>query len=61
MVIDPDLFIHLKITPHQSIFYFSVFGNILMVARGMIPDKNKVLDSGVLVMIVQYSHFLPDK
>ena len=60
-VIDPDLFIHLEITPHRPIFYLSVFGNILAVVRGMIPDKNRVLDSEVLVTIIQYLHFLPDE
>jgi len=60
-VIDPDLFTHLEITPHRPVFYLSVFGHILAVARGMIPDKNRVLDSEVLVTIVQHSHFLPDE
>jgi len=41
--------------------WVSVFDNILAVARGMTPDKNRVLDSEVIVTIVQYSHFLPDE
>lgn len=62
-VIDPDLFIHLEITPHGSVlFYLSLFGGILAVARGMIPEENKVFDSEVLMeAIVQYTHFLPDE
>jgi len=38
-----------------------MFGNILAAARGMIPDKNRVLDLEVLVTIIQHSHFLPDE
>jgi autophagy-related protein 9 len=62
-VIDPDLFIHLEITPHRSVlFYLSVFGGVLAVARGMIPEENRVFDSEVLMKaIVQYTHYLPDE
>ena len=62
-VIDPDLFIHLEITPHRSVFfYLSVFGGILAVARGMIPEENRVFDSEVLMKaLVQYTHYLPDE
>jgi autophagy-related protein 9 len=62
-VIDPDLFIHLEITPHRSVFfYLSVFGGILAIARGMIPEENRVFDSEVLMKaIVQYTHYLPDE
>ena len=62
-VIDPDFFIHLEITPHRTIlFYLSVFGGILAVARGMIPEENRVFDSEVLMeALVQYTHYLPDE
>ncbi|KAI9511107.1 APG9-domain-containing protein [Russula earlei] len=62
-VIDTDLFIHLEITPHRSVlFYLSLFGGIVALARGMIPEENKVFDSEVLMKaIVQYTHFLPDE
>ena len=61
-VIDPDLFIHLEITPHRSVFYLSIFDGILAVARGMIPEEKRVFDSEVLVkVIVQYSPYLPDE
>ncbi|KAI0293550.1 autophagy protein Apg9-domain-containing protein [Russula brevipes] len=59
----PDLFIHLEITPHRSVFfYLSVFGGILAVARGMIPEENRVFDPDMLMKaIVQYTHYLPDE
>jgi autophagy-related protein 9 len=62
-VIDPDLFTHLEITPHRSVvFYLSVFGGIVAIARGMIPEKNMVFDSEVLMKeLVQYTHYLPDE
>ncbi|KAH9958329.1 autophagy protein Apg9-domain-containing protein [Russula dissimulans] len=62
-VIDTDLFIHLEITPHRSVlFYLSLFGGIVAVARGMIPEENRVFDSEVLMKaIVQYTHYLPDE
>ena len=37
-ILDPDLFVHFEITPHRTtLFYLTVFGSILAVARGMIP------------------------
>jgi len=62
-VIEPELFIHLEITPHRTVlFYLSVFGGILAVARGMIPEENRVFDSEVLMeALVQYTHYLPDE
>ncbi|KAH9026775.1 APG9-domain-containing protein [Lactarius pseudohatsudake] len=62
-VIEPELFLYLEITPHRTIlFYLSVFGGILAVARGMIPEENRVFDSEVLMeALVQYTHYLPDE
>ncbi|KAF8261690.1 autophagy protein Apg9-domain-containing protein [Lactarius quietus] len=62
-VIEPEIFLHLDITPHRTVlFYLSVFGGILAVARGMIPEENRVFDSEVLMeALVQYTHYLPDE
>jgi autophagy-related protein 9 len=62
-VIEPELFIHLEITSHRTVlFYLSVFGGILAVARGMIPEENRVFDSEILMeALVQYTHYLPDE
>jgi autophagy-related protein 9 len=61
-VVDPDLFLHFEITPHRTVlFYLGVFGSVLAVARGMIPDDNKVFDPELLMMeVITYTHYMPD-
>lgn len=58
-VIDPDI----EITPHRSVvFYLGVFGAVLTVARGMIPDDNRVFDPEILMMeVITYTHYMPDE
>ncbi|KAI0040133.1 APG9-domain-containing protein [Auriscalpium vulgare] len=62
-VLDPDLFLHFEITPRRTVlFYLSIFTGILAVARGMIPEENRVFDSEALMLeVVQYTHYLPDE
>ncbi|KAH9945782.1 APG9-domain-containing protein [Epithele typhae] len=62
-VVDPDLFLHFEITPHRTVlFYITIFGSILAVARGMIPEENRVFDPELLMTeVVQYTHYLPDE
>ncbi|KAI0362531.1 APG9-domain-containing protein [Trametes cingulata] len=62
-VVDPDLFLHFEITPHRTVlFYVTVFGSVLAVARGMIPEENRVFDPELLMSeVVQYTHYLPDE
>lgn len=62
-VIDPDLFLHFEITPHRTVlFYISIFGAVLAVARGMIPEDNRVFDPELLMTeVIQYTHYLPDE
>ncbi|OAX41698.1 putative transmembrane protein [Rhizopogon vinicolor AM-OR11-026] len=62
-VIDPELFMHFEITPHRTvIFYLGVFGSVLAVARGMIPEDNRVFDPELLMTeVIQYTHYLPDE
>ncbi|KAI8989804.1 APG9-domain-containing protein [Trametes punicea] len=62
-VVDPDLFLHFEITPHRTVlFYLTVFGSILAVARGMIPEENRVFDPEMLMSeVVQYTHYMPDE
>ncbi|TFY58771.1 hypothetical protein EVG20_g8028 [Dentipellis fragilis] len=62
-VLDPDLFLHFEITTHRTVlFYLSLFGGILAVARGMIPEENRVFDPEILMMeVVQYTHYMPDE
>ncbi|CCL99619.1 uncharacterized protein FIBRA_01638 [Fibroporia radiculosa] len=62
-VVDPDQFLYFEITPHRTVlFYITVFGSILAVARGMIPEEHRVFDPELLMMeVVQYTHYLPDE
>ncbi|SPO29656.1 related to ATG9 - integral membrane protein required for Cvt and autophagy transport [Ustilago trichophora] len=60
-VIDPDLFLHFDITPQRNVlFYIGVFGAILAVSRGMIPDEHLVFEpEAVLREVIQHTHYLP--
>ncbi|OJA17312.1 hypothetical protein AZE42_04141 [Rhizopogon vesiculosus] len=62
-VIDPELFMRFEITPHRTVvFYLGVFGSVLAVARGMIPEDNRVFDPELLMTeVIQYTHYLPDE
>ena len=57
------MFLHFEITPHRTVvFYIGVFGGVLAVARGMIPEDNRVFDSEMLMMeVVNYTHYMPDE
>lgn len=61
-VIDPDLFVGFEVTPHRTVlFYVGVFGSILAVARGMVPEENRVFDPELLIMeVIQHTHYMPD-
>lgn len=62
-VVDPDLFFGFEVTPHRTVlFYIGVFGSILAVARGMIPEENRVFDPELLIMeVIQDTHYMPDQ
>lgn len=62
-VIDPDIFFHFEITPHRTVvFYLGIFTAILTVARGMIPDDNRVFDPEMLMEeVIAYTHYMPDE
>jgi hypothetical protein len=61
-LIDPDLFLHFEITPHRTVlFYLGVFGGVLAVARGMVPEENLVFDpEASLREVVRWTHYLPE-
>jgi hypothetical protein len=61
-VLDPDVLVHFEITPHRTVlFYLGVFGSILAVARGMIPEDNRVFDPEMLMTeTILYTHYMPD-
>lgn len=62
-VIDPDLVLYFEITPHRTVlFYLGIFGAVLAVARGMIPEDNRVFDPELLMTeVIQYTHYMPDE
>ncbi|KAK7053152.1 autophagy protein atg9 [Paramarasmius palmivorus] len=59
---DPDIFVHLEITPHRTVlFYLGLFGSVLAMARGMIPEENRVFDPEMLMTgVITYTHYMPD-
>ncbi|KZT09581.1 APG9-domain-containing protein [Laetiporus sulphureus 93-53] len=62
-VVDPELFLYFEITPNRTVvFYVTVFGAILAVARGMIPEENRVFDPELLMIeVIQDTHYMPDE
>lgn len=62
-VLDPDIFVHFEITPHRTVlFYLGVFGSILAVARGMIPEENRIFDPEMLMTeVILHTHYMPEE
>ncbi|KAJ7149368.1 putative transmembrane protein [Mycena filopes] len=62
-VLDPDIFVHFEITPHRTVlFYLGLFGTVLAVARGMIPEENRVFDPELLMTeVITFTHYMPDE
>ena len=60
-VLDPDLFLNFEITPHRTVFFYTgIFTAALTVARGMIPEDNRVFDPELLMSeVVNYIHYMP--
>ncbi len=56
-LMDPDLFVHFNITPQRNVlFYIGVFGRILAVSRGMIPDEHLVFEpEAMLREVIQHT------
>ncbi|GAA5868016.1 hypothetical protein JCM8547_000782 [Rhodosporidiobolus lusitaniae] len=62
-LIDPDAFLHFEITPGRTVlFYIGLTGTVLAVARGMVPDENRVVDPEELMReIIEHTHYLPEE
>ncbi|KZO97798.1 APG9-domain-containing protein [Calocera viscosa TUFC12733] len=60
-VINPDVFLGFEITPHRSVlFYLGLFGSILAVSRGMVPDERTVFDPELVMRdVVAFTHYMP--
>lgn len=61
-LVDPDLFLHFEITPHRTVlFYIGLFGTILAIARGMIPEAHNVFDPEILMReVIRHTHYMPE-
>lgn len=62
-ILDPDILANLEITPHRTVlFYFGVFGTVMTVARGMIPEEGHVFDPEMLMThVISYTHYMPEE
>ena len=60
-IVDPDAFLHFEITKDRTVlFYITVFGSILAVARGMVPEDHRVVDPEELMKaVIEETHYLP--
>ncbi|GAA99309.1 uncharacterized protein L969DRAFT_102683 [Mixia osmundae IAM 14324] len=60
-LLDPDAFLHFEVTPGRTVlFYIGVFGGILAVARGMVPDDHQIVDPEELMLaIIECTHYCP--
>lgn len=58
---DPDIFIHFEVTPHRTVlFYLGLFGSVLAIARGMVPDSHRVFDPELLMReVISHTHYMP--
>ncbi|KAE8227842.1 hypothetical protein CF326_g7247 [Tilletia indica] len=60
---DPDLFLHFDITPQRNtLFYIGIFGGVLAVARGMVPEESVVIDpESEIREVIRRTHYYPDE
>lgn len=60
-LIDPDAFLHFEVTKDRTVlFYITVFGSVLAVARGMVPEEHRVVDAEMLMKaVIEETHYLP--
>src|ERR1700733_4903640 len=60
-LVDPELFLGFEITKDRTVlFYLGLFGTILAVSRGMIPEENLVFEpEAMLTQVIEYTHYYP--
>jgi hypothetical protein len=61
-VLDTDL-LKFELSPHGTVaFYLALFGGIMAVTRGMIPEENRVFDPELLMTeVITYTHYMPEE
>lgn len=61
-LLDPDAFLHFEVTKDRSVlFYIGLFGGVLAMARGMVPEEHSIVDpEKVMQEIASYTHYMPE-
>ncbi|KAF9985052.1 autophagy protein atg9 [Mortierella antarctica] len=62
-IFDQELLLGLEITSEKTVFfYLGVFGTIMAVSRGMIPDQTENFDPELLLRgVVEHTHYMPNE
>ncbi|KAF9340433.1 autophagy protein atg9 [Linnemannia elongata] len=60
---DQELLLGLEITTDRTVFfYLGLFGTIMAVSRGMIPDQTESFDPELLIRgVVEHTHYMPSE
>lgn len=60
-LVDPELFLGFEITKDRTVlFYLGLFGTILAISRGIIPEENLVFEpEAMLTQVIEYTHYYP--
>lgn len=60
-LLDPDAFLHFEITPDRTVlFYIGIFGSLMAIARGMVPDDHRVVDPEASMReVIEETHYMP--
>ncbi|KAK3842232.1 MAG: autophagy protein Apg9-domain-containing protein [Linnemannia gamsii] len=62
-IFDQELLLGLEITTDRTVFfYLGLFGTIMAVSRGMIPDQTESFDPETLIRgVVEHTHYMPSE
>lgn len=62
-IFDQELLLGLEITTDRTVFfYLGLFGTIMAVSRGMIPDQTESFDPELLIRgVVEHTHYMPSE
>ena len=62
-LVDPELITNFEITPGGTIvFWIGIFGTVIAVARGMIPEEKLVYDpEEAIKYVINYTHYMPNE
>ncbi|KAG0298313.1 autophagy protein atg9 [Linnemannia gamsii] len=62
-IFDQELLLGLEITTDRTVFfYLGLFGTIMAVSRGMIPDQTESFDPELLIQgVVEHTHYMPSE